>query len=328
MDLSSIDALDPSGARLLQLALLKAGHEARDPRGLGLSADLCALAERVWSAPTELPAPTAAVSWPIERLATIGATLVTLQGNARMLLGFFGLTLATFARVLRNPSRLRLTATVHHMEATGLNALPIVCLLAFLVGAVVAYLGASVLRPYGGEVFTVELIAFSFMREFGVLLAAIIVAGRSGSAFTAEIGSMKSHEEIDAMRALGLDPLEILVLPRTLALVLTMPLVAFLATLAGVVGGALVAWMALDIPPALFMARLQESMSWQHLTSGLIKAPFFALAIALIGCLEGLKVEGSAESVGRHTTSAVVQSIFVVILLDALFAMFYLEIDF
>lgn len=328
VDLSQITALDPSGAQLLKHALLKLGQAAPSPAESGLRTEFLDLAQRVFSAASEAPELLTADGFWRTRLATIGAALEAFVINARLLLGFLGLTLATLGRTLKAPQRLRFTSMVHHMEATGLNALPIVCLLSFLVGAVVAYLGASVLRPYGGELFTVELIAFSFMREFGVLLAAIIVAGRSGSAFTAEIGSMKSHEEIDAMRALGLDPVEILVLPRTLALVTTLPLVAFLATFAGVLGGAIVAWASLDIGPALFLSRLQDSMSWEHLTSGLIKAPFFALAIALIGCLEGLKVEGSAESVGRHTTSAVVQSIFVVILLDALFAMFYLEVDF
>jgi len=328
LDLAQISALDPTGAQLLKRVLLRFGLDPQKVAELHLNRAFLDLALRVFAAPSEAPSASDAHGMVYTRLALIGAALDAFQINARLLLGFLGLTLSTLGRTLLNPSRLRATAMVHHMEAAGFNALPIVCLLSFLVGAVVAYLGASVLRPYGGELFTVELIAFSFMREFGVLLAAIIVAGRSGSAFTAEIGSMKSHEEIDAMRALGLDPIEILVLPRTLALVATLPLVAFLATFAGVMGGALVSWISLDIGPALFLSRLQDSMSWEHLTSGLIKAPFFALAIGLIGCLEGMKVEGSAESVGRHTTSAVVQSIFVVILLDALFAMFYLEIDF
>jgi phospholipid/cholesterol/gamma-HCH transport system permease protein len=327
-DLSAIDALDASGAWLLQRALAQLGHAVADAQALGLKPEFAALLGRVDRVDQRPPTAPAGFEFWTARLAAIGLALEIFAGHARHLLGFLGLFLSTLARAIREPRRLRMTALVHHMETAGFNALPIVCLLAFLVGAVVAYLGASVLKPYGGEVFTVELIAYSFMREFGVLLAAILVAGRSGSAFTAEIGAMKSHEEVDALRALGLDPIEILVLPRTLALLAMLPLVAFLATLSGILGGALIAWGALDLTPALFWARLNETMTWQHLAAGLIKAPFFALAIGLIGCLEGLKVEGSAESVGRHTTSAVVQSIFVVILLDALFAMFYLEVGF
>ncbi len=261
-------------------------------------------------------------------LERTGRAVFGVIDETRDLLGFLGLTLSRFGSSLLQPQRLRITAIVSHMERSGVDALPIVALLSFLIGAVIAYLGASVLKPYGGEVFTVELIAFSFMREFGPLLTAIILAGRSGSSFTAEIGSMKGREELDAMRTLGLDPIELLVLPRALALCLTLPMLSFLATVLGIIGGAVVAVNTLDITPGLFLARMQESMDWRHLVAGLIKTPFFAAAIALIGCLEGMKVAGSAESVGRHTTSAVVQSIFVVILLDAAFAMFFLEIDF
>lgn len=260
-------------------------------------------------------------------LARTGAAVTRAWQGAVDLLAFVGATLLTLFQVLRRKRRLRLTSVVFHMEQTGLDAVPIVALLTFLVGAVVAFLGATVLRDFGASIFTVELVAYSFLREFGVLLAAILLAGRSGSAFTAQIGSMQSREEIDAIRALGLDPLELLVLPRTLALMLMLPALTFIAMLSGICGGALVGSLALDITPGMFITRLHEMTEARHFFVGMVKAPVFAFLIAVVGCLEGFKVQGSAESVGRHTTSAVVQSIFLVILFDALFAIFFMELD-
>ena len=245
----------------------------------------------------------------------------------KLLLGFFGQTLTTAMSIVAGRQKLRWTSAVHHMERAGLDAVPIVCLLSFLVGAVVAFLGATVLADFGAQVFTVELVSFSFMREFGVLLTAIMIAGRSGSAYTAEIGMMRAREEIDAIRALGLDPMELLVIPRVLALLVVMPVLTFLAVLSGILGGALVGGTELGISPGLFLARMQETAELRHLLVGMSKAPLFAIIIALVGCLEGLKVQSSAESVGRHTTSSVVQSIFLVILVDAIAAIFFMEME-
>lgn len=244
-----------------------------------------------------------------------------------LLLAFGGQTLETAFAILMGRQKLRWTSAVHHMERAGLDAVPIVCLLSFLVGAVVAFLGATVLADFGAQVFTVELVSFSFMREFGVLLTAILIAGRSGSAYTAEIGMMRAREEIDAIRALGLDPIELLVIPRVLALLVMLPTLSFLAVLSGILGGALVGGTALGISPGLFLARMQETAELRHFLVGLSKAPLFAVLIALVGCLEGLKVRASAESVGRHTTSSVVQSIFLVILVDAMAAIIFMELD-
>jgi phospholipid/cholesterol/gamma-HCH transport system permease protein len=213
------------------------------------------------------------------------------------------------------------------MEQVGLDAVPIISLLTFLVGAVVAFVGATALRDFGAEIFTVELVSISFLREFGVLLTSILLAGRSGSAFTAQIGSMKSREELDAIQALGLDAIELLVIPRLLALFVMLPVLTFLAMLSGIVGGGIVGVLALDITPGMFISRLHEMTDIAHFWVGMSKTPLFAFLIATVGCLEGFKVEGSAESVGRHTTSSVVQSIFLVIVFDALFAMFYMEMD-
>ena len=206
-------------------------------------------------------------------------------------------------------------------------AVPIVVLLNFLVGAVIAFLGATVLQDFGASIFTVELVGFSFLREFGVLLSAILIAGRSGSAFTAQIGSMKAREEVDAIRTLGLDPVEVLVLPRLLALLVALPVLTVLAMLAGIVGGAAVCALSMDISPTMFVTRFQELDATRHFWVGISKAPVFAFLIASIGCLEGFKVSGSAQSVGTHTTSSVVQAIFVTILVDALAAIFFMEID-
>lgn len=243
-------------------------------------------------------------------------------------LNFIGLTLTALWRVMRDPRRLRLTSIFWHMEEAGINAMPIVGLMSFMIGAVVAFMGAKILRLFNAEVFTVELVGISVLREFGVLLAAILVAGRSGSAFTAAIGAMKIREEIDAMKALGLDPVETLVLPRTIALVLMMPILTFMASILGVIGGGLVAATAMEISPAFFVGRMQETIALSNFWVGLIKAPFFAFVIAIIGCYQGMEVQGSSESLGQRTTLSVVQSLFIVIILDAFFAMFFLEIDY
>jgi phospholipid/cholesterol/gamma-HCH transport system permease protein len=214
------------------------------------------------------------------------------------------------------------------MEQVGLNAMPIVALISFLIGVVLAYMGALQLTRFGASVFVVDLLEVAVLRELGILLTAILVAGRSGSAFTAQIGSMKIREEVDAMRTMGLDPVEVLVVPRILALLITLPMLGFIADLAGLLGGGLMTWTVLGIGPATFLERLRDTVDMRHFAAGLIKAPFFALAIGLIGCLLGFRVSGSSESVGRLTTQAVVEAIFTVIVLDAGFAVFFSAIGF
>lgn len=325
-DCTGLHRLDTCGALILLRLLARGGHADAVERLQGLrkaDADLLRLLIERRSAPAE---PKTRAHGFIALLARMGAALESFWIDTRELLGFVGLTLVTLAKVLGGRRRLRLTSTVFHMEQTGLDAVPIVALLTFLVGAVVAFLGATVLRDFGASIFTVELVAYSFLREFGVLLTAILLAGRSGSAFTAQIGSMKSREELDAIRALGLDAVELLVLPRLLALLIMLPLLTFIGMISGLLGGALVGSAALDISPGMFMSRLYEMTEIRHFWVGMIKAPVFAFLIAVVGCLEGMKVAGSAESVGRHTTSSVVQSIFLVILFDALFAMFFMEL--
>lgn len=240
-------------------------------------------------------------------------------------LAFFGLVIAALAKALVRPRQWRLTALVANMDESGFKALPIVMLLCFMVGAVVAFLGASTLQNFGAKIFTVHLVTYSFLREFAILLTAILIAGRTASAYTAQLGSMKVNEEIDALKAMGANPIEVLVVPRVLALLFSMPLLTFLGMVAGIGGGMLVASGAMDISPRLFFDVINNSVHVKHFLVGMVKAPVFSIVIAITGCLEGFRVSGSAESVGRHTTISVVKCIFLVILLDAIFAIFFME---
>ncbi|MDT9635124.1 ABC transporter permease [Pseudomonas sp. JV449] len=328
IDLNGLGALDTAGASLLvELLGPTRIEQSAEQTDCSLSAAERALLKTVYRSLNDFCVPDKAPeeATGIQVLARIGAAVDKVWQDSKQLLGFIGLILETFARGIFRPKRWRLTPMVAHLEQVGLDAAPIVALLTFLVGAVVAFLGATVLKSFGATIFTVDLVAFSFLREFGVLLTAILIAGRTASAFTAQIGSMKANEEIDAIRTLGLDPMELLVLPRVLALLVALPMLTFMAMLAGIVGGGVVCAVALDISPAMFLSLLQSDIGVQHFLVGMVKAPFFAFLIAAIGCLEGFKVSGSAESVGAHTTSSVVQSIFVVIVLDAVAALFFME---
>ena len=323
-DISQLGRLDTAGASLLA-ELLGAERLSRCTGQLPEASR--ALLQTVYCSVQDYCVPTKAPERNVFMvlLERIGCAVAVLWDDTRQLLGFIGLILETIVRRLFQPHRWRVTPVVAHLEQTGLDAAPIVALLTFLVGAVVAFLGATVLAAFGATIFTVDLVAFSFLREFGVLLTAILLAGRTASAFTAQIGSMKANEEIDAIRTLGLNPIELLVVPRVLALLIALPLLTFVAMVCGIVGGAVVCALSLDITPAMFLSLLQSDIGVQHFLVGLAKAPFFAFLIGAIGCLEGFKVSGSAESVGAHTTSSVVQSIFVVIVLDAVAALFCME---
>ncbi|TYT25652.1 ABC transporter permease [Luteimonas viscosa] len=252
------------------------------------------------------------------------------QDNSReivALVSFLGETLVKLGRTILDPRRFRLTSTIHHMEQVGLDAVPLVALLSFLVGAVIAFLGAQILADFGATIFVVELVSIAFLREFGVLLTAILLAGRTASAFTAQIGAMVSREEVDAIRTLGLDPVDLLVIPRVIALLVMLPLLTFIAMLAGLLGGLSVGAFSLDIPPQAYLARMHEQMELRHFLIGMSKAPLFALVIGLIGCLEGLQVQGTAQSVGERTTSSVVQTIALVIVFDAMAAIWFMYMD-
>ncbi|MEB0046102.1 MULTISPECIES: ABC transporter permease [unclassified Pseudomonas] len=328
IDLNGLGALDTAGASLLVelLGAERLGRSTEHPQ-CAVSPANRALLHTVYCSLSNfcIPLKEPEISVGIQLLTRIGRAVDAVWQDTLQLLGFVGLILETIARHLFRPKRWRITPMVAHIEQTGLDAAPIVALLTFLVGAVVAFLGATVLASFGASVFTVDLVAFSFLREFGVLLTAILMAGRTASAFTAQIGSMKANEEIDAIRTLGLDPIELLVVPRVLALLVALPMLTFVAMLSGIIGGGVVCALSLGISPAMFLSLLQSDIGVQHFLVGIVKAPIFAFLIAAIGCLEGFKVSGSAESVGAHTTSSVVQSIFVVIVLDAVAALFFME---
>jgi phospholipid/cholesterol/gamma-HCH transport system permease protein len=324
LDLAGIDRLDTTGAWLLlrtEHALTERGN-AVDMRNLRPSFE--PLIDQVRATGIIAPArhPRPAHHTIIGFTARIGETALGLVDRAYCILGFFGVVCAASFRLLRHPRRLAITPVVAQMEQTGVNALPIVSLLTFLIGVVIAYQGADYLRFYGLESYTVQLTAASILRELGVLLTAIIIAGRSGSAFTAQIGTMRVNEEIDAMRTIGLDPVEVLVLPRLFALVLTLPMLTLCANFMGIFGGGLMAWAKLGMGIPEFLTHLSTVARWSFWI-GMIKSPFFAIIIAAVGCYEGFQVAGSAESVGRLTTLSVVEAIFLVIVTDAGFSIFF-----
>ena len=327
VDVDGLAALDTAGARLLHALLGPERIAALLADETALPRERRALLKAVADALAEPPVPAVGTQGSAlgDVLADTGEAMVAFWRHLAGITGFIGLILETGLRVAVQPRRWRMTSLVANLERTGLDAVPIIALLTFLIGAVVAFLGATVLQNFGASIFTVDLVAYSFLREFGVLLTAIIVAGRTASSFTAQIGSMRANEEVDAIRVLGLDPIELLVLPRVYALLIALPMLTFVAMVSGMVGGMLVSATTLDISPVLFLSRIQDNVGLIHFWVGMAKAPIFAFLIAVIGCLEGFRVQGSAQSVGEHTTSAVVQSIFVVIVVDAIAALFCME---
>lgn len=323
VDLSAATAIDTAGAWAINSLINRwhdAGHTAQVQ---GAAPDI----DRLIRALTVPPPPVkrrADMGNPVlARLEQIGRAVVHQADNAGGFLAFLGQTLVVLTLTLVGRRRLRWHAVVHQGEAIGVNALGIVGLLLFLVGLVVAQQGAVQLRQFGAEVFTVNLIGRATTRELGILLTAIMVAGRSGSAFAAQIGSMKLNQEIDALRTIGLDPIEVLVVPRVIACSLMLLGLAFYGGMCALIAGGLFAWSELAMPPASYITRLQEVILVSDFTIGMIKAPVFGFIIAIMGCFHGFQVTGNAESVGSRTTQAVVEAIFVVIVFDAFFAFFF-----
>jgi phospholipid/cholesterol/gamma-HCH transport system permease protein len=255
-----------------------------------------------------------------------GEKVVNFGHGVIRFLGFLGEVIAATGRLILNPRRFRMKSLVRQFELVGVTALPIIGLMSFLIGIVVAQQGAAQLRQFGAEIYTINLTGRLSLRELGVLMTAIMVAGRSGSAFAAQLGTMKLTEEIDAMRTIGVSPTEALVIPRIMAAVLMMPLLGFFSAVVAIIGGAAIAEVTLGIPFLTFLSRIQEVVPTYDLWVALIKAPVFGLIVALAGCYQGMQVEGNSEQVGLRTTKAVVQAIFMVIVLDAFFAVFFTEI--
>jgi phospholipid/cholesterol/gamma-HCH transport system permease protein len=325
IDLSAVERLDTAGAWLVLRTCRELERHGAHPTVEHLPSAFAPLFEQVMkSEPSEHAlAPPGLVERLGRLLEIVGRAAVEFAVTGRELLGFVGQVTTTLLAELRRPGRVRFTALIAQMQRTGTTALPIIGLLSFLVGVVLAYQGADQLRRFGAEIFAVNLLGIGILRELGVLLTAIIVAGRSGSAFTAELGAMQVNEEIDALRTIGLDPVEVLVLPRLFGLILALPLLTFYADVMALLGGAMMSWAILGISPPLFLRQLHEAIDGWTLALGLVKAPFFAATIALVGCHAGLRVQRSAASVGRLTTFSVVQSIFLVIILDAAFSVLY-----
>jgi phospholipid/cholesterol/gamma-HCH transport system permease protein len=325
LDLGAVERLDTTGAWLL----LRTEHEltARGNRvaltNVRASLEPLLAQVRTRGGGVPLPHPIPPHHTFVGFVARIGEVTVSALHRLYSIVGFGGLVAVMVAALFRRPGRLRLTATLVQMEQTGLDAMPIVGLLSFLIGVVVAYQGADQLRRFGAEIYAVDLLGVSILRELGVLLTAIIIAGRSGSAFTAQIGTMQVNQEIDAMRTLGLDPVEVLVLPRVFGLALTLPLLVFYADAMGLLGGALMTWGTIGISIPTFLDHLRGAINQWTLWVGIIKAPFFAVLIAMVGCYEGFNVSGSAESVGRLTTQSVVEAIFLVIVADSAFSILF-----
>ncbi|MDJ1158499.1 ABC transporter permease [Chelatococcus sp. SYSU_G07232] len=327
IDLSHIERLDTLGAWVLDRTRHELGAKGLKADFVGARAEHRILLDEV-AYRGFAEAPVVRHSRLVDFLVDIGKAVVGTGRDIAQGTSFLGEVVAGLVRVALRPSRFRLPALVHQLEQVAFRGVPIITLISFLVGCIVAQQGIFQLQRFGAQPFVVDLVGILVLRELAVLLTSIMVAGRSGSAFTAEIGSMKMREEIDALRVMGLDPVEVLIIPRVLALIVGLPILTFLSSMAALFGGGLVAWIYGGISPEIFLARLQGAIAMSTFLVGLIKAPFMALVIGLIASLEGLAVQGSAESLGRQVTSSVVKSIFMVILVDGLFAMFFAAINY
>ncbi|RVT92712.1 ABC transporter permease [Sphingomonas crocodyli] len=321
VDLSGVERIDTVGAWLIH-RIVREGDvpvEGADEDAAELLAKVAAADQPLKIRPDPQPGF-------VRVLQEVGDATFAAARSLKGLLGFFGATVIGFWDVARHPRRFRGNAVARQFEVVGVKALAIIGLMSFLIGIVIAQQGAVQLRQFGAEVFAINLIGRITLRELGVLMTAIMVAGRSGSAFAAQLGSMKLAEEVDAMRTIGVSPMEALVVPRVLASVLMMPLLGFYAAIIAMIGGGIFCWIDLDIPPITFVQRVREVVPITDLWVGLIKAPVFGLLIGISGCFQGMQVEGNAEEVGLRTTASVVQAIFLVIVLDAVFAVFFSSI--
>ena len=324
-DLASVERLDTLGAWVLDRTRHDLGASGHSADFVGARSEHHILLNEVAYRGFQ-PNPVVKRSWLIDFLSEVGQAVVAAGKDFAAGISFLGEVVIAMVRVATRPRRFRGPSLVHHLELIAFRGVPIIALISFLVGCIVAQQGIFQLRKFGATPFVVDLVGILTLREVGVLLTAIMVAGRSGSSFTAEIGSMKMREEIDALRVMGLDPIEVLIVPRLLALIIGLPLLAFLSDLAALYGGGLVAWIYGDVSPDVYLSRLRAAISLNTFLAGIIKAPFMALIIGLIASMEGLAVEGSAESLGRHVTSSVVKAIFMVIVVDGVFAMFFAAI--
>ena len=322
IDASEIESIDTNGAWLLSQFVQAFEQHGVAIQRIGLNDEHLSLFGHIHRVQPSLQTPRQLMGLSIfsERL---GQTVLDGIQNGLGFVSFLGLTIVKMLWALTQPRRFRFTSFVHHLGRTGIDSLPIVAMLAFLIGVVLAYMSGEQLKNFGAESYTVDLVAASILREMGILITAIIIAGRSGSAFTAQIGTMKVNQEIDAMNTIGLDPVEFLVLPRVAALIISLPLLTFFANVMGLFGGAVIAVAVLDMSIPEFIFQLKSAVNLNDFLVGVAKAPLFGFIIALVGCYEGFRVSSSAESVGLQTTRSVVESIALVIVLDTMFVVFF-----
>ena len=327
INMLGVTELDTFGAVLLERLIKNNGTGVGPTKIIELPERLRALYEQVHRSGQSGTIAQAVPNPLIERLAFIGKAATGFGRDLANLSQMLGSICVALCRAVLFPRTFRFTSTVHHLDRVGLQAVPIILLITFLIGGIIAQQGIFHFRKFGADVYVVDMVGILVLREIGVLIVAIMVAGRSGSSYTAELGSMKMREEVDALRTMGLDPVEVLILPRVVALIIALPILTFLGSMSALYGGQLVAWLYGGMSPEIFLARLKEAISITHFKVGMIKAPFMALVIGVVACAQGLQVKGSAESLGLQTTSSVVKSIFLVIVLDGLFAIFFASID-
>jgi phospholipid/cholesterol/gamma-HCH transport system permease protein len=326
LDMADVRELDTVGGWLLEKMSRRATLAGHRTEVVGVADNYAGLIEELHRVNRHNPAPVPAPNPVVAGVSEVGRSAYSATEDVTVFLQMLGsLSLALFG-VLRRPRSLRLTSLVYQLYKVGFQAIPIMVLITFLIGAIIAQQGIFHFRKFGADSYVVDMVGILVLRELGVLIVAIMVAGRSGSAYTAELGSMKMREEIDALATMGLDPVEVLILPRIVALIFALPLLGFIGSMAALYGGGLVAQFYGGMGPAIFIARLHEAVSVTSFEVGIIKAPFMALAIGIVACSEGLRVKGSAESLGKQTTTSVVKSIFLVIVLDGLFAVFFASI--
>jgi len=323
VDVSKVRRCDTAGA----YAILEATRDRLAEDRIVARPETQRLLQLVRGALEQEPAPQPPVNPMADMLSRLGRGVLGVGADFWDTMAFNGHLAVAFARAIANPARVRWAPLFSLAERAGLDAIPIVAVTSFFIGAVIAFIGANMLSDFGAQVFTVELIGVAVLREFGIVITAVLLAGRSASSFAAEIGAMKMNQEIDAMRVMGVDPFEALVLPRFLALLVTIPVLTFIAMAAGLIGGIVVCWSVLDLSPIFFLKRVAENVGVRHFWIGMSKAPVMAGVVAAIGCRQGMEVGGDVESLGRRVTSAVVHAIFSIILLDAIFAMVYSELD-
>ena len=322
-DLTSVARMDTAGA----FAVVRAAGGTLDMARVRARPETLRLLQLVAQAAASRPAKRRAPRGFFQMMIRLGRGLFGVIRDLFETMVFVGHLIAVVGLSVVNPRRIRWPAVFSLAERAGLDAIPIVITTSFFIGAVVALLGSNMLRQFGAEVFVVELIGIAVLREFNIIITAILLAGRSASSFAAELGAMKMNQEVDAMKVLGVDPFEALVFPRFAALLVTIPLLTFVATIAGLIGGLAVTWSVLGLGPAFFLQRIVDNVGSTHFWVGMSKAPVMAAVIAGIGCRQGLEVSGNVESLGRRVTAAVVHAIFAIILLDAVFALMYMELD-